>query len=562
MKTNYLASLPVLLLVTSAPAWAQPTAAAEPTAAAKPAQAAEAQAAESAQKAEAQAAEPAQAAEAQAAESAQKAPAQKASRESAQPTPEEASPEAQEAKKATDEPSSPQGSLETAPSPEASSKGAISEKSPSRLNEAQVVKEPSVSKQFPTEVPINPRPEGEKELLGKHQSDDGSYHFKPGTGFVFETKDKLFSLGIRTRVQFRNETLVTDKENEDGDLENSVANTFGIRRARVQFKGHMWGKHNKYKAELAFSPKDLGLKPVDLGRVDSNPKRSPLLSWYSEHTQIRDISLRMGQYKLPYSRQRVVSSGNLAFVDRSEAQREFNLDRDIGAHLFSKDFFGLELFKYYAGASLGEGRDVWESEDLTDSDNTSYQLYGRVEALPFGKFKDYSEVDFVRSNRVRMSLGAAYAYLRHGRRERGYQGGAFEDGGTVDYQNMTADVLLKWAGLSVFSEFFWRKGVRNDPVADGDNDNLARNGLGGTLQADYLIPGMPMNVGARFSTVTDGAFEGERTSIASSSEAGGGLGWFFAGHPLKLQADYFHLWGDEFAPGGAERVRVQMQVAY
>ena len=59
-------------------------------------------------------------------------------------------------------------------------------------------------------------------------------------------------------------------------------------------------------------------------------RESPLLSYYLEFDYLRDLTVRVGQYKIPFSRQRVISSGNQQMVDRSIANGEFNLDRDIG----------------------------------------------------------------------------------------------------------------------------------------------------------------------------------------------------------------------------------------
>ena len=115
------------------------------------------------------------------------------------------------------------------------------------------------------------------------------------------------------------------------DNEEGVSHGFQLRRARLMFKGNVFGEHNSYKFELAVSPKDMGLKP------EGTISKSPLLDWYFHFSQIRDLNLRMGQYKVPYSRQRVVSSGNLQMVDRSLANGEFNLDRDVGMDIRSKD---------------------------------------------------------------------------------------------------------------------------------------------------------------------------------------------------------------------------------
>lgn len=398
-------------------------------------------------------------------------------------------------------------------------------------------------------APINPRPEGEKELFGKHPVDLDSMYFKPGTGVVFNSKDKLFSLGMRLRVQMRTD-LASEKDGE-------TSHTFGIRRARLQFKGHAWGEHNTFKAELAFSPRDLSMR-------DGVSHNTPLLDWYTEFTHLRDLSLRLGQYKLLYSRQRVVSSGDQEFVDRSLAQDEFHLDRDIGFHFFSEDLFGLGLFRYYTGFTINEGRDVWEQESMTEGTEGSWQYLARVEVLPFGDFDDYSEVDFTRENKARLSLGAAYAHSENGTRERGYLGGTFTDGGTVDNENLTADATFKWAGLTALGEVYFRDGERGSAAPDvpgPDDVALVRKGIGGFAQVSYLIPKLPLGVGARYSAIGRGWFDESESSLVDEREIGGQLGWYMAGHNLKLQGDYFHLWSEEAKTAG-DRVRIQLQFAY
>ena len=44
----------------------------------------------------------------------------------------------------------------------------------------------------------------------------------------------------------------------------------------------------------------------------------------------KNFELWFGQAKLPGNRERIVSSGNLQFVDRSILNAGFNIDRDLG----------------------------------------------------------------------------------------------------------------------------------------------------------------------------------------------------------------------------------------
>ena len=57
--------------------------------------------------------------------------------------------------------------------------------------------------------------------------------FKPGTGLVLKGKDKRFGVAIRSRIQFR-----YTFESDDDD----AAHSFQIRRARLQFKGNVFGE--------------------------------------------------------------------------------------------------------------------------------------------------------------------------------------------------------------------------------------------------------------------------------------------------------------------------------
>ncbi|MGB1277237.1 MAG: porin, partial [Nannocystaceae bacterium] len=253
------------------------------------------------------------------------------------------------------------------------------------------------AKRYPATVP-----QKDRELLyGDHTADPRSMKFRPGKGLEITSKNDKFKIVPRLRIQFRSESQSQRLEGEEPDLTTS----FQLRRARLQFAGHVFGKHNKYKAEFAFSPRDLGYKE---GRLT----RTPMLTWYAEFDYLWWATLRVGQYKIPYSRQRVVSSGNLELVDRTMANGEFNLDRDIGFDIRAKGKGGWkERFRYYAGIYVGEGRDGFQTESLRTSPGGGLMYLGRVEVLPFGSFKDYSEVDFARTRKPRLSLGGAYVYL-------------------------------------------------------------------------------------------------------------------------------------------------------
>ena len=407
---------------------------------------------------------------------------------------------------------------------------------------APVAAEPEGKKKKSNKIPKSKElmAEGEDEKASLHPVDTESATWKPGTGLTVKSKDGLFSMATRVRVQVRGEVA-----NESG---SPAEMGLMLRRARLQFKGHSFGKHNKFKAEFAFSPADLRIKEIDGNNV---VRETPLLTWYMEFDQHPNATIRVGQYKVPYSRQRVISSGNQQMVDRSIANGEFNLDRDIGLDVRSKDLFDLGHFRYYAGVYNGEGRSAYSFG------NSDLMYLARFEYLPFGIFKDYSESDFERLSRPGVSIGAAYSFAPNAGGTKVNRNGAPADGGTTDIHSANADVTFKYQGFSASGEFHYRDGERDADEAD-PNFERARNGMGWFAQAGYLLPRTQIEVAGRFGQVV----AADDSSLGDANEAGVALSYYPGQHPFKIQADLFQLWGDEDLGDGETKGRVQLQYSF
>lgn len=381
--------------------------------------------------------------------------------------------------------------------------------------------------------------------------------FQPGDGLVVQSRDDQFALSIRPRAQILAELRYPEAADgfpgdvyvDAGDVDLGVS----IRRARVTFEGWFFGRGNRFKLELGFSPQDLGFVP------DVGPTRTPLMDWYVDLRHLRDLQVRVGQYKLPFNRERVISAGDLQLVDRSLANAELALDRDLGIDLRSRDFLGLGLLRYYVGIATGEGRDAGFGNDL------GFTYFARIEVLPLGMFDDYTEADLERRSRPGLSIGAAYAFLDEAPRLRGSLGPEPFDQGTTDYHTFTADVMFKWAGFSFFGEAIWREGSRNPGMAVDDMGMPQpvvppSNGVGWFVQAGYLLPGIDLEFAARYGMLHP-LGDAATTSFPERGELGGGVSYYFGGHSYKLQLDYFHLWSDDDFGDAEEQVRLQLQGA-
>lgn len=369
----------------------------------------------------------------------------------------------------------------------------------------------------------------------------------PGLVDVTAADDRFrLQLGLFGQMQ-----LTT--RHDEGTRETEAA--LEVRRARLKATGHTFGVHNKYFVQLAFSPKDLQL-------VDGRPTKSPIFDWILTFDHLRDLSVRVGQYRVPFSRQRRVAIGSLALVDRSVVNAEFNLDRDVGFDVFSDDIAGLDRLRYSVGVFTGEGRDAYTLD-------AARLLYvGRFEVLPFGVFEDYDETDWSREPRPRVALGAAYAFVDHAARDRGVLGTAPVDGGTTDIHAVTGDIVLRSAGVTLLAEAHWRRGRRNLgrlTVADPDTGVElpapglpARNGTGWFAQASWLLPrGIPVELAARYGQVLPGEVA---TSLGRREELGAGVQWFVHGTALEVVVDAFHEYPQGRFDSGTDTVRVLLEL--
>lgn len=392
-------------------------------------------------------------------------------------------------------------------------------------------------------------------------SDSGveNARWRPGRGLEINSADGRFQLVTRLRGQF----LYQAEDTFAGPGEREFTHAFLIRRARVSLSGFMFGEHNTFRMELAFSPRDLGFtdlsgdpNPPQTNR-DNVPTLSPLRDLYMEFTYLRDLTLRVGQYKVPFNRQRIASSSELVLVDRSRVNNEFNVDRDLGVDVRSKDLFGLNLLRYYLGVYTGVGHSA------SALAAPSMMTLARVEVLPFGMFDDHKEGDLQRSQKPGLSIGAAYAHMEKARGTRGLLGRAPLDEGTTDYDVFTADAMFKWRGFSAQTEFHLRRGSRS-PGNALDEDGLPippedpREGYGWLFQASYLLPTTKLEVAARYGFIRG---TGDETSLSDDNEAGLGLNYYFHQYAFKLQADYVRIWSDRFDEGD-NQFRVQLQTSF
>ena len=351
---------------------------------------------------------------------------------------------------------------------------------------------------------------------------------KFGKGLLnINAKDSTFSMNISARMQFLTSSIWSESDDSFGSPESN----FLVRRARLKFKGFAYSPKLTYKLELGLSNRDIS----GANQFTSNAPRY-ILDAYVRWNFYKNFTLQAGQGKLPGNIERVISSGDLAMVDRSILNSKFNIDRDLGVQLrhhfkLSENFIVKEIF----AISQGEGRNI------TAGNLGGHQYTGRVEVLPFGNFKskgDYRGADLEREQTPKLLVGVVYDLNNDAVKSRSNQGSYLEtaDGFyQTDVSTLFFDAHFKYRGFSIMAEY-----------ADRDADApLARN-------ADNSLTGAVVNIGNAtnfqmgYVLLSNLAITGRYTHINFDEIVSSknkitqytlGLSKYVAKHKLKIQTD-------------------------
>lgn len=385
---------------------------------------------------------------------------------------------------------------------------------------------------FPTLFPMH--------LLGQ-----GTVGGKMGKGMNFMAEDSSFSMKFSARIQtlYEGKYILTD----DATVTDKYGDKFLIRRARLKLEGFGFSPKITYKMELGLTNKDHGGKPIAETNYTSNLILDAKVDWEFS----KGWKLVIGQTKLPGNRERVVSSQALQFVDRSIANAEYNIDRDMGLQIHGSAQLGNVVVRPIASVAMGEGRDI------TSSNSGGYDYTGRIEVLPMGAFAskgDYFHSDLKREEKPKLAFGFTYDFNDDASREQGTHGSFLSE--TRDITAMFGDMIFKYNGFSLAAEYCSRS-IDNPLITDTLGNVLAHfvSGSGISMQAGYLLQNN-LEVAARYSTATPEKITGDR----SIKETTLGLSRYFSGHKFKLQGDVTLV--QEETKDDALRFRMQMEFGF
>lgn len=365
-----------------------------------------------------------------------------------------------------------------------------------------------------------------------------NYEGSFGKGLRFKTNDGTFGLKIGVRVQPRWDHVY----NENTQAFEQQA---WVARGRLKFDGFMVNENLRYKIEF----------DVVGGYV-----RDAMVKYrFAKHSD-----LWFGQGKLPGNRERVVSSGNLQFVNRSIFNDAFNLDRDVGIqfHHFFEVGDKMIIRDNYA-ISTGNGIRNKRFKPMPS-------LTAQIEVLPFGYFTkkgDYISGDLMREQTLKMAIAFSADYNMDSYKSNSHIGFFLDE--AKDLLTLNADILLKYKGWSFMTEWGSRQTTDSTALVINESTGLANNayytGWGMNVQTGYLFKNN-WEVAARYAFINpDALVVYDENDLASNRYTATTdhtlcVSKYIVGHKLKVQADITYR--DQVNKDNLILGRVQMEIHF
>ena len=357
-------------------------------------------------------------------------------------------------------------------------------------------------------------------------------------GLDIRSRDGNFFAHINWRAQMR----FTSREFEDPIAPNpdEREGNFVVNRARFKLGGHAYRPWLGYYFEYDFVQSALLDLRFTLQASDA-------------------LQLRVGQWKVPYNRERVDSSGKQQFAERSVVTPWFTLDRQQGAAVFGRLWEGTRADSWYnVGVFSATGRGGTGSVEQP-------MVLGRWQWNFLGRDLGFSQCDIGYRDRPAASLAVAGArwqgpytsFSSNGGGELpGYPVGVSD---TYKVRQAMIETAYQHGGFSWQQEYHWKT---VDDTVTGSTTDLE----GWYAQTGYFFHAAferfpkPLEIAVRLAEVDS------NTSVEEDVEKEATLvfNWFFAGHSNKLTLDLSRLHDNnaEIGKRWENRIRLQWDISF
>ena len=334
---------------------------------------------------------------------------------------------------------------------------------------------------------------------------DGKTRMTIGSNFYLEMSNRV---QVRYTHELPDDAIKLAGTEEAGDSKGS----FRIRRAKLKFEGWFYKPYLTYEVQTNWP----GLSSSNLAQYleDAN------INWDVSRGK-KQFMVKLGQYKVPFGLQELVSSGSQQLVDRSLVSNAYFRGRDTGVTVWG--VLGANKLEYRAGLFNGNG--------LTRSanDNDKFQYNARVSfqpngAVPLGTYSGahQSESDF-----ETRALGKPIFVVSGAFEQNDLSFAATDLKTNLKSTLFTIDTMFKYRGFSATGAYTW--GEREPQEVNAKFDTK-----GWFAQAGYFLQPEKWEVAARYGEQDPSDLVG----ADKIKELRGGVNYFYARHALKVQLDF------------------------
>ena len=387
---------------------------------------------------------------------------------------------------------------------------------------------------------VVPRPE---PTVQRVEWRDGKTRFTLGKNFYMEMSNRLQP---RYTYEMPDESAQLPGTEAKGDSKGS----FRIRRAKFKLEGWM------YKPEIEF---EVQLNWPDASTAQPNRfVEDANIDWDISKKKV--FRVRFGQFKAPFGRQQLTSSGAQQFVDRAIQDERYNDARETGIALWGT--LGGNKLDWRAMMSNGNGR------SNSTNDNSKYLWTGRLmwQAIGNTRMNQWGSGALFTEGDLGDSQGKPLLAIA-GQVSNNDRSFAVAPP-AVNLENTTydADYTFKYKGFASVGEYAWR--TSKPQTLPNAAPGVEFKDKGFLFQASYAWKAPGVVAGASFWELAFRYAEVDPSDLKEGDkrkEVGGAFSYYANKHNLKVQVDYRNIKDDAGNSGkgtSTDEVRLQTQLVF
>ncbi|MCI5072080.1 OprO/OprP family phosphate-selective porin [bacterium] len=263
-------------------------------------------------------------------------------------------------------------------------------------------------------------------------------------GFYLATQDEKYSMKLGGRLNFLYSSAVLEQ------TEN--IHRFDVLHGKIYLGGHAYSQNIEYFLQTAFGEFQ-DTSPRFKIPSESIGQQMRLEDFYVRLKQ-GSYYLQLGQFKVPFSRQALIYSGNLVAPFRNHVNNAFTLRRSQGlmlSHYKPTFHMSAAAFNNQNPIALDNGSPQYP---VTQANNNRMLYVGRIGIAPKG-YVGFSEGDVEDSQVGKMELNGSIAFSQN-------NSVYVNNDDTIDLNNadslsINSDFIWKKKGLALQAEYYYRK---------------------------------------------------------------------------------------------------------